>query len=94
MVLGLYKTIEELEVTINLPELELLVTTVRDQTHAQQKFQAALKGINLDDPDGDYEEEDQEERLEIMKARAAAINAGQSADAAEFEYFGIDVETE
>lgn len=93
MLLGIYKNIEELEESISLDELEAILTAHQEQQYTNRKFAAALKGINLDDEVKD----EQEDRFEIIRARAEARLAGKSEqelEKSEYEFFGIDLETE
>lgn len=48
LLLGIWKNIAELEATLTLEELELIVKTMRDKEYEARKFAAALKGIDLD----------------------------------------------
>lgn len=83
---------EEIENTLTLSEIELIVTSMRDRDYRLQKFQAALKGIDLDE--NNSEKEDAEDRFEIIKARAEARSKGVDPEVAEMDFFGIDIETE
>lgn len=89
MLLGIYKNIEELEDNLCLAEVEAILTVAREKEHRQQVFAAALKGIDLDENNSAGEE-----HFEIVKARAEARLAGTDAESAEFEFFGLDLETE
>lgn len=99
MLLGLWKNIQDLEDSLNLEELELIVKAARDKEHREQAFLAALKGIDID---ADNENtETPEERLERIKRRAEAKAAGMTeeeidrkAEYEELSGFGIEVETE
>lgn len=62
----------------------------RKQRFEQNKFTAALKGINLDDATA-KEEEDPVERI---KHRIAAKNQGMSEEAYEWSLAGIGIEDE
>jgi len=76
-----------MELKLSLPELELIVTAAREEKMRIQKFQAALKGINLD-------EDEQVDLVEQKKRELEAKNAGISVDALDFMDMGIDVESE
>jgi phage gp36-like protein len=89
MLLGIYKNVEELEESLSLEELEAILVASRDKEHERMKFQAALKGVNLDDVD-----DDEGDRFELTKAKAEAILAGKSAEEAEYDFFGIDIDTD
>lgn len=99
MLLGHWKNIEELEDNLNLDELELIVKSLRDRERREQKFLAALKGINLDDETNG--EETGEEALERIQKRAQLRAQGLSEDEVErqVEYgelsdMGFEVETD
>lgn len=49
---GIWKNFEELEESISMPELTLLLSTKRDLDYQQRKFDAAMQGVNLDDEVG------------------------------------------
>ena len=60
---GIWKNFEELEDSISMPELTLLLSTKRDLDYQQRKFDAAMQGVNLD------EEVGESNAWEEMKAR-------------------------
>lgn len=74
-ILGKWKNFDDLEDSINLEELGLIIKALRKQEYERQKFAAALKGINLGD-----EQNDTEKKLEEVKRRAAAKVAGVDED--------------
>ncbi len=85
--LGIWKNFEEIEENLTLAELEKLLEVKRDQDFQEKKFAAALKGVNLDDPnDGDAPS------FEDIKRRAEAKARGVSAEALEFAEIGIGIE--
>ena len=45
---GIWKNFEELEESISMPELILLLSTKRDLEYDNKKFNAALQGVDLD----------------------------------------------
>lgn len=49
---GIWKNFEELEESISMPELTLLLSTRRDLDYQQRKFDAAMQGVNLDEEVG------------------------------------------
>lgn len=92
MLLGIWKNVEELENSISLDELNAILTAHHDQIRSQQRFTAALKGIDID-------ENDTEDRFEKAKRRAQAKLAGKSdeeiareEEVSEFADLGIEVE--
>ncbi|AXH67417.1 hypothetical protein SEA_WOFFORD_59 [Streptomyces phage Wofford] len=84
--LGIWKNFEEMEMNLTLAELEALLESKRDQDFQQNKFLAALKGIDLEDPsDG------QAPTFEDVKRRAEAKNQGVSPETLEFAEIGIGI---
>lgn len=83
--LGIWKNVEELEESICLEELELIIKAARDREHRHNKFMAALKGINLD------ENNDAKERFDAVKRRAEAKRQGKSVESLEFAELGLDI---
>lgn len=59
---GIWKNFEELEASISMPELTLLLSTKRDLEYQQKKFDAAMQGVDL-------EEGNKSDAWEEMKAR-------------------------
>ena len=90
MLLGIWKNVEDLEESICLEELEAILSASRDREHRQNKFMAALKGIDIDKEIGGSAKD----KVEEMKQRLAAKQAGKSEDHFEIEQFGLDVEVE
>lgn len=88
MLLGIWKSIVELEEHITLKELEAILEAKYDHERRQQKFAAALKGINIDGP----AEDDVKDRFEAVKNRVEAKNLGVSEDQLAFSDLGIDFE--
>lgn len=87
MLLGIWKNIEELEQNVTLEELNAIVNKSREIKHQQNKFLAAMKGIDLD------QSTDQEERFNEVQRRVEAKLSGKSKDEIEFQDFGIDFVT-
>lgn len=72
MLLGLWPSIEVLEATVCLEELNAILKAGRERDMRNWKFQASLKGINLDDEiDKEEKSETGEEVLARVKRRAA-----------------------
>lgn len=89
MLLGHWKNIEELEESLCLSELELIVQAARDKEHRSQKFFAALKGVDLDAKD-----EEAKRKFEEIKRRADAKVHNKTREQQEREElaeFGLDV---
>jgi len=90
--LGNWKNIEELEESLSLEELHVVVKAARDREERHHRFMAAIKGINLDE--GDAEVITAQEKVEEMKRRAEARRAGKSDEMFEFDELGLDIEVE
>ena len=86
MLLGPWKSAEEVEETLSLPELTGLLQTHAEQENNNRVFMAALKGIDLG------QKEDAEERFKAAQRRAEATLAGKTEDELDFEDIGIDYE--
>lgn len=77
MLLGIWESVEHLERVLSLDELNAIVNAGRDRDMRHWKFQASLKGINLDDANDNAEEQETgEEALERIKRRAAVKARG------------------
>lgn len=87
MLLGIWKNIEELEDSINIDELHMILKAGRDREERQNRFAAALKGINLD-------EGKEDEAYAAVERRAKARLEGRTEEELEFEELGIEVEVE
>lgn len=91
MLAGNWKNIEELEEVLTMEELSLIVKSIRDKEYRAFKFQASLKGIDLD-------AEESKSRFAEIEKRAVAKASGKSVEEIEkeeerdFSDFGIDVE--
>lgn len=84
--LGNWKNLMEMEETLTLEELNLIVNAKRDSDRAAQRFAAALKGIDLD------EETEQESSFDDVRRRADAHLAGKTEAEYDFDMIGIEVE--
>jgi len=87
--LGVWKNIEDLEECLNLDELQAILDASRDREHRQNKFAAALKGVNLDEHDNSAKQ-----RFDEIQMRAQARLSGESKEKIELDIFGLDVEIE
>ena len=77
---------------MTLKELDAILKAQRKIREVDQKFQAALQGVNLD---GEGQEESRTEKdvafeIDVLKAKAAAINKGQDPETAEMNAWGMD----
>ena len=75
MLLGIWKSVEELEETVSLPELTGLLKVHAEREFADRKFMAALKGVELPDPS-----QPETSTFEEVQKRAAARLAGKSVE--------------
>jgi hypothetical protein len=73
--LGIWKDYKDLEDSISMPELVAILGASRDIESKNQKFFAALQGINLDESSGGTKGQ---KEWEDLKARV--FSKGQSAD--------------
>lgn len=78
-----------------MKELESILGAQRKVRESEQRFAAALKGIRLDGDDGEeapeeLTSEDRKFKLDIIKARAAAVNKGEDPKKAEYAMWGLD----
>lgn len=87
--IGVWKNIEELEECLNLDELQAILDASREREHRQNKFAAALKGVNLDDHENTVQQ-----RFDEIQMRAQSKLTGESKDKIELDVFGLDVEIE
>lgn len=90
MLLGIWKNVEDLELSISLNELEMILDAARDLEHRRNKFAAALKGIDIDAPT----QEESKAAFERARVRADAVLKGVNPEHAEYEAMGIDIEVE
>ena len=61
--LGIWKNYDDLEESLSVPELFTTLESMHDRRHEEHKFSASLKGVNLDENEG-------QEKWERIKARA------------------------
>ena len=91
LLLGIWKNVEDLEESLSLPELQAILEASREKEHRQNKFMAALKGIDLDENDA----EDSKKRFDEVQRRAETRLYGEkNVTASEYDFFGLDIETE
>lgn len=80
-----------MEINLSLNELEAILEAERKRQFQQNKFNAALKGINLD---GESKEKSAEEKVQEIKNRVAARLSGVSEEEYELQTLGMGVEEE
>lgn len=83
---GAWKNFEEIEDNLTLGELDEILNAARKMQHEQNKFIAAMQGIDLE-KNGRPEDE-----FEAVKRRAEAQLAGMSEEQYEFSQVGIQIE--
>lgn len=71
-VLGIWKNFDELESSISMPELMLILESTRELDYNEKKFLAAMQGVDLDETSGKKDEDP----WEAMKARVASQTSG------------------
>lgn len=86
MLLGIWKSFDELEESVGLDELNLILKAAHNVEHRRNRFMAALKGHNIDGPE-------QAISFEEVQRRAEAKVAGVDIEALDFDDLGIDFET-
>jgi hypothetical protein len=91
MLLGLWKNIEDLENSICIEELELIVSASRDREMREFRFAASLKGIDIDAQSGGPTAAD---RVEEMKRKAEATRNGMTEEEFDLDELGLDLESE
>lgn len=90
MLLGIWKNIEELEEEIGLDELKLIINSSRDKWEREQRFLAAINGINLDEgASGSVQD-----RFDEVQRRVEAKLSGIDKETFELNELGMDVEIE
>ena len=87
LLLGNWKNIEELEESLTLEELDLLVRTARDKEERMMKFYAAFKGVDLDASS----KEQSQDVFDAVQRRAEARLTGRDVEDLEFEELGIEI---
>lgn len=85
--MGIWRNVEELEESLNLSELELIVKAARDKEHRHNKFMAAIQGIDIDAG----AQEDAKERFDRIERKVRARLSGESEEKLEFDDLGIDI---
>lgn len=86
MLTGIWKNFQDLEESVSLEELEAIVIAAHERENRLYKHMAAVNGIDVS--------ENEDTRLDELKAKVAAQQSGQSQDAYELSEFLIDMEEE
>ncbi len=71
-VLGIWKNFDELESSISMSELMVILESTRELDYNEKKFLAAMQGVDLDEQSG----KTKEDPWEAMKARVASQISG------------------
>ena len=90
MLVGKWRNVEDLEESLNLEELKMLIDAKREQEHRHHKFLAAIQGIDIDADN----KSGAEERFEEIRRRVESQLTGASEEQLELAVFGLDVESE
>ena len=86
--LGQWKNFAEIEEALTLQELEAILEASREQRNEQNKFLAAIQGVDLDKANG----ESVQDRFDAVKRRAEAKLSGRSEIELEYAEFGLDMD--
>lgn len=86
-----WKNFEELEESLTLAELDLLLSTIREDQKQTNVFLAGIQGIDLNKYYGDPVEE---KRKEIERGVMMKIHGGEAVERQEFSEFGISFDSE
>jgi len=90
MLLGIWKNVEDLEMNINLEELKVILDAARERDHRNQKFMAAIQGIDIDKG----AKNSIKERFDAVQQRVQARLQGKSMEQLEYDALGLEVEIE
>lgn len=75
---------------INLEELRVILDAARERDYRNQRFMAAIQGIDIDKGAKD----EAKNRFEEVKQRVEARLQGKSQEQMEYDNLGLDVEIE
>lgn len=89
MLLGIYKSFEELEDNLTLDELNLLLKAGAKKEERLHRVLAAVNGIKWD---SDETTETGEEAMERIKKQARAVAMGKTVEELELEEIGIKIQ--
>jgi hypothetical protein len=92
LAIGAWKNFEDLEESLTLPELDLLLQTIRNDKKETNVFLAAIQGIDLNK----HYSNPVKDKIKEIEERAAIRAAGgqDEYDRHEFAEFGIEFEDE
>jgi hypothetical protein len=85
--MGNWSNIQEMEATLTLEELYLLIDAMRRREHEHKRFLGLLQGVDID-------EGKEEAEFERIKMKAEADLAGKSEEEFTFESIGIVFESD
>jgi hypothetical protein len=78
--LGIWKNYDELEKSLCMDELMLILSTTRDLNYEEKKFMAALKGIDLDSQNGGNNSGEVKGQQEWENLKARVFSKGKATD--------------
>lgn len=87
MLLGIYKSFEELEDNLTIEEMTLILNAHQEEKDSDRRFLAAVNGIKLDEGGDAKEAFDQMQREVDLEIQAA--QTGKSEEELELAAFGI-----
>lgn len=90
MLIGIWKSVAELEDTLSLPELMALLNSCREKEQRDREFFAAINGIDIKKA----QQEDVQKRFDDVQRRVRAKLTGSDVKQLEFDDFGLELETE
>lgn len=91
---GSWKNFGELEESVNLDELNLLLKTSREMRKDDQRFYAAFKGVDLDKEDSQTTEEAFQRVQQRAQARLRGVSVEEIERMSDGEMFGLEFEVE
>ena len=90
MLLGIWKNVEDLEKHINIDELRVILDAAREREHRNQRFMAAIQGIDIDKDKKDSAKE----AFDRVNQKVQAQLQGKTQEELEYDELGLDVEIE
>ena len=85
MLLGIYKSFEELEDNLTIEEMNLILKAEAKKEERLHRVLAAVNGIKWDSDEGPAGTETGEEAMARIKRQAAALRAGKTEEQMELE---------
>ena len=88
---GAYKNFDDLEESLSLPELEIILKATRGRRHEEQRFQASLVGIEIEEGASD---ENGYAEIERRAQERIAAESGIDLESVEWGEMGIAFNSE